>query len=450
MLSLKTASCDCRAIPVCKGGKRLSSLIVLGAQWGDEGKGRFVDYLAEQADMVIRYQGGSNAGHTIEVEGKQYALHLIPAGILRKGTSCVIGSGVVVDPLALCEEMDAIRGMGYDVSSLWISDRAHLVMPYHKVVDGLMEQRMGKANIGTTGKGIGPCYTDKTQRLGIRVCDLMDREIFAERLQQALAFNNDLITKIYGGQPLSYEEIMDEYAVYAERLRSHVADAGHMAYEAYISGKNVLFEGAQGVFLDIDAGTYPFVTSSHPVSGGACVGGGLGPGMIDRTVGVVKAYTTRVGSGPFVTELHGSSGDALREKGHEFGVTTGRPRRCGYLDLVMLRYAVRVNALDALAVTRMDTLGGFDRVKVCVAYEYQGRQITEYPANAKILEGCRPVYREFAGWSDDIHDVRKFESLPQQAQAYLEFIEEQCRVPVVLIGVGAGREQCIVRKNLFS
>lgn len=428
----------------------MSSLVLLGAQWGDEGKGRFADYLAGQADMVVRYQGGNNAGHTIEADNKKFALHLIPSGILRRGVTCIIGSGVALDPKALCEEMDTLTSMGYDVSDLFISDRANLVMPYHRVLDGLMEARMGKGNIGTTNKGIGPCYTDKYSRLGIRVCDLMNRDAFAKRLETVLNFKNDQITKLFGGEALDYDTILEEYVALASRLRPRVKDTGYMVHKAYTSNQNVLFEGAQGVFLDIDAGTYPYVTSSYPVAGGVCVGGGLGPTMVDHALGIVKAYTTRVGSGPFVTEELGEMGEALRIKGHEYGATTKRARRTGYLDMVMLRYAVRVSGLDALAVTRMDTLGGFDRVKVCVAYEYAGKQLKEFPASLHILEKCKPVYRVFQGWSDDICHVRRFEDLPIAAQTYIEYIEEQCKVPVAMIGVGPERDQCIYRKNMFE
>ncbi len=427
----------------------MPGLVVFGSQWGDEGKGRFVDFLAGEADMVIRYQGGNNAGHTVYANGVEFKLHTIPSGIISKNTPCIIGNGVVIDPASLLEEIEYVRSRGGFVENLHISDRAHLIMPYHKVLDVLSEVKLGNAKIGTTGRGIGPCYTDKVDRCGFRMCDLLDREVFAQKLKTVLALKNEIITKIYGGETLSYENILQEYLGYAEKLRDMVSDTSLMVYEYMKRDKKLLFEGAQGMLLDIDYGTYPYVTSSHPTAGGVASGTGVGPQVVDQVLGVVKAYTTRVGEGPFATELLDDMGEAIRQKGHEFGTTTGRPRRCGWLDLVILRFAVRISGITQFALSRMDTLGGFDKVKVCVGYEYDGELYDNYPASLKMLGKMKPVYKEMDGWDDDISQVRNFEDLPQAAQDYVRLIEKETGVPVAMIGVGPGREECVKRVELF-
>jgi len=428
----------------------MASVVVVGAQWGDEGKGRFVDFLASDADVVVRYQGGNNAGHTVEVDNKQYKLHLVPSGILYPDKLCVIGNGVVIDPRALLEEIDYLEADGISADNLRISDRAHVVFPYHKVLDALAEEQRGSGNIGTTGKGIGPAYMDKTERSGIRICDMMNEEVFAPLLKRNLEAKNKILRSIYGAEELSFEELLKEYRGYAERIRKYVADTSVLVYEKIKEGKNVLFEGAQGTLLDIDLGTYPYVTSSHPIAGGVCIGAGIGPTMIGQVLGVAKAYTTRVGKGPFVTELLGEMGNAIREKGHEYGATTGRPRRCGWFDAVIVRFAVRVNGITGLAVTRMDTLGGFEKVKICTAYKMGDRILHDFPASLEDLAKCEPVYEEFDGWPDDISHIRKFEDLPENARNYIQRIEELCGAKVSMIGVGANREQVIVRDRMYE
>ncbi len=428
----------------------MSSLVVLGSQWGDEGKGRFVDYLADKASMVVRYQGGNNAGHTIVLDDKKYALHLLPSGIFYQDKACIIGDGVVVDPKALLDEMKTIADSGFSMKNLFISERAHVVMPWHKAIDALQEKNRGSNDIGTTGKGIGPCYTDKADRIGIRIGDLIDKDMFPSQLKFVLERKNEIMVKLYGAEPMIYDDILKEYSAYADAMRPMVADTTIMVNDFYASGKNVLFEGAQGTLLDIDYGTYPYVTSSHPISGGVCVGAGIGPTMINHVLGVFKAYTTRVGKGPFVTELLDETGEAIREKGGEYGATTGRPRRCGWLDLVILDYARRINGINVFAVTRMDTLGGFENVKICTAYECDGKIVKDFPSSLSILGKCKPVYTEFEGWSDDISNIRDYAQLPAPARRYMEFISDTLGVEIKMIGVGAKREQCIIRSNLFN
>lgn len=427
----------------------MPGVVVFGSQWGDEGKGRFVDFLTAKADMVIRYQGGNNAGHTVYVNGVEFKLRTIPSGILSAGKPAVIGNGVVIDPGSLLNEIAYLNEKGVKADNLFISDRAHLIMPYHKVLDGLSEERLGDKKIGTTKNGIGPCYTDKTSRVGFRMVDLLDKDGFAQKLKTVLAEKNELITKIYGGDPLDYNQMLEDYLGYGEKLAPMVTDTSLMIYEAQKAGKKLLFEGAQGMLLDLDYGTYPYVTSSHPTAGGVSMGAGVGPQAIDQVVGVVKAYTTRVGEGPFVTELFDEMGDTIRNKGHEYGTVTGRPRRCGWLDLVILRFAVRTSGITSFALSRMDTLGGIDKVKVCTGYEYRGQVYDNYPASLPMLAEMKPIYQEFEGWSEDISGVRRFEDLPKAAQDYVSFIEEQTGVKVAMIGVGAGREECIVREEIF-
>ena len=380
----------------------MSAFIVLGAQWGDEGKGKMTDYLAEEADVVVRFQGGNNAGHTVEVGDRQYKLHLIPSGILYDNKLNVIGNGVVVDPKALFEEIGYLEKEGVKVTpeKLIISDRAHLIMPYHRVLDILKEKARGKNDIGTTGKGIGPCYTDKFERCGIRVCDLLHEDVFEEKLRENIKMKNEYITKVLGGEALDAEEILVQYKQYAEKIGPFVKDTSVKVYDSIKEDKTVLFEGAQGMLLDIDHGTYPYVTSSNTTAGGVSNGIGVGPNMITNAVGITKAYTTRVGKGPFPTELENETGEWIRTKGHEYGVTTGRSRRCGWLDLVIVKSAVRVSGLTSLAVTKIDTLAGLDKLKVCVGYKFNGEIIDYFPASLEDLDKCEPGYEEFDGWDD--------------------------------------------------
>ena len=426
----------------------MPGIAVFGAQWGDEGKGRFVDFLAAEADVVVRYQGGNNAGHTIKVGGKVYKLHLIPAGSLYDGKPCVIGNGVVVDPGALLEEMDLLKSQGVSLDKLYISDRAHMVMPYHRVLDGLCEEGLGEAQIGTTKRGIGPCYTDKAARCGLRMCDLLS-DGFAAKLKTVLDQKNELLVKLYNQQPLDYDAMLNEFLGYKKRLAPYICDTSLICYEHHKQGKKLLFEGAQGMLLDIDFGTYPYVTSSHPISGGVSVGAGLPPAAVSEVVGVVKAYTTRVGKGPFVTELLDETGEFIRERGQEYGATTGRPRRCGWLDLVIVNFAVRIGGITSIALSRMDTLGELPRVKVCVGYDIDGRIVGNYPASLEDIAKAKPVYEEFEGWSGDISHVREYKDLPEAARRYVEFIESQTGVSVGMIGVGPERTECIRRSKYF-
>lgn len=424
----------------------MSGVVVIGAQWGDEGKGKITDFLAEGADVVVRYQGGNNAGHTVEVEDKKYKLHLVPSGILYDDKLCIIGNGVVIDPKALLEEIEYLEKEGVRVTpkKLIISDRAHIIMPYHKILDGLSEKKRGKSDIGTTGKGIGPCYTDKHERSGIRMCDLYHEEVFKEKLKQNVEVKNKIICDIYDGEPLNFDYIYDEYITYANRLKDYVCDTSVVLYESIKSGKKVLFEGAQGTLLDIDYGTYPYVTSSHPISGGVCIGAGVGPTMITNAVGVCKAYTTRVGKGPFPTELFDEMGDFIREKGFEYGTTTGRPRRCGWLDLVILKYAVRISGLTSLAITKLDTLSDIDEIKVCTGYEIDGKIIDYFPASLEDLDRCKPIYESFKGWDSSIQNAKSYEDLPENAKIYINKIEEYTGVKVSIVSVGPARHQTIV------
>ena len=429
----------------------MSSVVVIGAQWGDEGKGKIVDYLAQKADAVVRYSGGSNAGHTVVVNDVAYKLRLLPSGILYHGKICVLGNGVVINPGVVLQEIKEMHEKGVDISRIAISDRAHVVLPYHQKLDVLQEEALGDKKIGTTKGGIGPCYMDKVARVGIRVCDLMDKEVFAEKLKANMAAKNEIITKIYGAEPFDYETVLKEYLAYAEELRPYVTDIGVILDELFEKDKKVLFEGAQATFLDIDHGTYPYVTSSNPTAGNACVGSGIGPRFIDHVVGVVKAYTTRVGAGPFVTELLDTDGPGhqIRETGHEYGTVTGRPRRCGWLDAFMLRYSVRLNSLDSIAVTRLDVLDQMKKIKMCVGYKIDGMEIKQIPASLKLLGKVEPVYESFNGWMCDTTGCRKFEDLPQAAQKYLRRLSEVAGVELGIVSVGPNREQTIVLKELI-
>jgi len=421
----------------------MSAFIVLGAQWGDEGKGKMTDYLAEEANVVVRFQGGNNAGHTVVVGDNEYKLHLIPSGILYEDKLNVIGNGVVVDPKALFEEIDYLEGVGVKVTpeKLIVSDRAQLIMPYHKTLDILKEKARGKNDIGTTGKGIGPCYTDKFERCGIRVCDLMHEAVFTEKLKENIEMKNVYITKVLDGEPLNFEEILKEYLEFAKKLRPFVQDTSVRVYNDIKANKVVLFEGAQGMLLDIDYGTYPYVTSSNTTAGGVASGVGIGPNMITNAVGITKAYTTRVGKGPFPTELLDETGDWIREKGHEYGVTTGRSRRCGWLDLVIVKTAARVSGLTSLAVTKIDTLAGLEKIKVCVGYKFNGTVIDYFPASLEDLAKCEPIYEEFDGWDDSVADVRSYDDLPDNVKTYLNRISEFTDTKISIVGVGPKRDQ---------
>ena len=421
----------------------MSAFIVLGAQWGDEGKGKMTDYLAEEANVVVRFQGGNNAGHTVIVGDNEYKLHLIPSGILYEDKLNVIGNGVVVDPKALFEEIDYLEGVGVKVTpeKLIISDRAQLIMPYHKTLDILKEKARGKNDIGTTGKGIGPCYTDKFERCGIRVCDLMHEDVFAEKLKENIEMKNEYITKLLGGEALNFDEVLKEYLEFAKKLQPFVQDTSVRVYNDIKADKVVLFEGAQGMLLDIDYGTYPYVTSSNTTAGGVCSGIGIGPNMVTNAVGITKAYTTRVGKGPFPTELLDETGDWIREKGHEYGVTTGRSRRCGWLDLVIVKTAARVSGLTSLAVTKIDTLAGLEKIKVCVGYKFNDTVIDYFPASLEDLAKCEPIYEEFDGWDDSVADVRSYDELPDNVKKYLARISEFTDTKISIVGVGPKRDQ---------
>jgi len=421
----------------------MATRVIVGTQWGDEGKGKYIDKLATEADIVVRYSGGNNAGHTIVADGVKYALHLIPSGILHEGKICIIANGVVIDPCVLIKEINELNNKGIRTDNLYISDRAHIIMPYHRELDRLQEEFRGEDPIGTTRRGIGPAYVDKTDRCGIRVCDLVDSEVFEQKVRANLAVKNQIIEKVYGGKGFDADDILNEYSKYAEVIKDYVIDSNEYLFNAIEEGKDILFEGAQATFLDLDFGTYPYVTSSNPIAGGVCTGAGIGPGKIDEVYGVLKAYTTRVGSGPFPTEQRNEIGDTIRELGCEYGTTTGRPRRCGWLDLVMIKYAARINGLTALAINHIDTIGKLDRVKLCKAYVKDGKEIHYIPASLKEFAKCEPVYEEFEGWKEDISGVRKFEDLPVNAQKYIKRIEELAGVKVKLIGVGSQREQTI-------
>lgn len=423
----------------------MSSFVVVGAQWGDEGKGKMTDYLAESADVIVRFQGGNNAGHTVEVDEQQYKLHLIPSGILYKDKLNVIGNGVVVDPRALFKEIDYLKELGVDVTPerLIVSDRAHIIMPYHIEIDKLSEKMKGSHSIGTTFKGIGPCYTDKFERTGIRVCDLIDNKIFKEKLKRNLEIKNKYIKEVLNGEELNFEDIFNEYNNLSKRLEAFVRDTSVEIFNNIKNKKNVLFEGAQGMLLDIDYGTYPYVTSSNTTSCGVTSGAGIGPNLINEIIGIAKAYTTRVGKGPFPTELDDDIGDWIRQKGHEYGVTTGRSRRCGWLDAVILKNSARVNGLTSFTITKIDTLAGLDKVKLCVAYELDGERISYFPASLEKLARCKPIYEEFDGWGEEIEHIKNYKDIPENVKKYIRRIEELTETTVSIISVGPKRNQTI-------
>lgn len=420
--------------------------IVIGTQWGDEGKGKVIDILASRADVVVRSQGGNNAGHTVVSNGQTYKLHLVPSGILYPDTMCLIGAGVVLDPKEFIGELDEMERRGISTKNLKIDPRAHVVMPWHITLDGLSEKFRGGNDIGTTKRGIGPTYMDKYERCGIRICDLIDPVLFEEKARATGKLKNKIITAVYGGEAHDLDALIAEYKAYGERLKPYVADVSVLTYEAHKAGKTILFEGAQATLLDIDFGTYPFVTSSHPLSGGVCVGTGVGPKMIDNIIGVAKAYTTRVGKGPFPTELFDEIGETIRQRGGEFGTTTGRPRRTGWFDAVIVRHSVRVNGLDGLAINKLDTLSGIGDLKICVGYvKPDGTKLRDFPSSLEELADCQPIYESFPGFDDDISGCRTFEELPETCRKYIERLEELCECKVCMVGVGPDREQQIER-----
>ena len=428
----------------------MSSVVVVGTQWGDEGKGKITDFLSENAEVIARYQGGDNAGHTIKFGGVTYKLHLIPSGIFSSKKISVIGNGVVVNPKALIKELAYLHERGINTDNLRISDRAHVILPYHIQLDQLQEESKGENKIGTTIKGIGPAYMDKVSRVGIRIADLLDKELFEEQLRRNLEEKNRMFTKMYDSTEIIFEDIFEEYYQYGQEIKQYVTDTSVILNEALDAGKNVLFEGAQGVMLDIDQGTYPFVTSSNPVAGGVTIGSGVGPSKVNKVVGVCKAYTSRVGDGPFPTELHDEIGQRIRDIGKEYGTTTGRPRRIGWFDAVVMRHSKRVSGITNLSLNSIDVLSGLDTVKICTAYERNGEKILHYPASLKELSECTPVYEELPGWDEDITNCRSLEELPQNARNYVNRISELVGVRISTFSVGPGREQTNILEDIWS
>lgn len=429
----------------------MSNIVIVGTQWGDEGKGKVVDLLAEHADMVVRFQGGNNAGHTMVVEGEQFISHLVPSGILQ-GKTCLIGNGLVVDPALLLEEIDYLSSKGVDMSpdKLKISEKAHLIMPYHRAIDNARERMKGDKKIGTTGRGIGPCYEDKATRRGVRFVELLNQVVFREKVATILDEKNFYLKHYMDAETLALEPILAEYSSYAERLAPYVTNVSVVLSDGMQSGGQVLFEGAQGTHLDIDHGTYPYVTSSSTVAGNACSGSGVGPGKITDIIGIVKAYTTRVGEGPFPSELFDDVGAAIQQKGVEFGATTGRKRRCGWLDTVILENAARLNSLSGLAITKLDVLGGLAEIKICTAYDYEGQRLEHFPADLNVLAACKPVYETHPGWDEDISGIRAYDDLPENARKYLERIQELAATPIQIVSVGPGRDETIVLDNPYT
>ena len=428
----------------------MSVVAIIGAQWGDEGKGKIVDLLAEKAKAVVRFSGGDNAGHTVINPYGEFKLHLVPSGIFHRGVVCIIGNGVAVNPVILLEEIDNLQKHGVDTSHLFISDRAHLIMPYHTLLDGLEEERRGKGAIGTTRKGIGPVFADKIARLGIRTCDLLNKKNFRSRLNLILETKNAVLTKIYNISPLSLEEIYEQYCSYAERLAPFIRDIGPVIQDIISRKQPIILEGAQGTMLDPDFGTYPYVTSSSPLAGASCIGAGLGPRGIDRVVGIFKAYNTRVGAGPMPTELKDKIGDLIREKAHEYGATTGRPRRCGWFDAVAGRFSVQINGLSDIALTHLDIYDGFPSIKICTAYKFKGDVLTSFPSDITILEKCQPIYEELDGWQESISGIRNFKKLPAGARNYMSRLEDLLSCPISLVSVGPDRRQIMLVKDFFS
>ncbi len=428
----------------------MSTVVVVGTQWGDEGKGKITDYLAENAEVVARYQGGNNAGHTITIKEAKYKLHLIPSGIFYSDKTCVIGNGMVIDPKALIEELDYLHGHGFTTDNLKISSRAHLIMPYHLKIDAIEEEMRGPNKIGTTKKGIGPAYMDKAARIGIRIADLLEEDEFRKKVERNLKEKNKLFEKYYETCGFDVEEIIRDYAEYRKVIEPYVTDTSVILNDAIDQGKRVLFEGAQGVMLDIDQGTYPFVTSSNPVAGGVTIGSGVGPTKIHHVVGISKSYTTRVGDGPFPTELDNEIGERIRRIGNEYGTTTGRPRRVGWFDSVVVRHARRVSGITELSLNSIDVLTGLDTVKICVAYKYKGEIMEDFPASLNILAECEPVYEELAGWTEDITGVTNIHDLPLAAQHYMERVSQLTGIPIAILSVGPKREQTMMLKSVFE
>ena len=427
----------------------MPAIVLLGAQWGDEGKGKATDLLGDRVDYVVRYQGGNNAGHTVVIGDQKYALHLLPSGILSPNVVPVIGNGVVIDPGVLLTEIKGLNERGIDTSKLKISTNAHLITPYHRTIDKVSERFLGNSKIGTTGRGIGPAYADKINRIGIRIQDLFDPSILQQKIEGALRDKNQVLIKVFNRKGLEVEEVLKEYLEYAEILAPYIADTGLLLNKALDAGKNILLEGSQGTLLDVDHGTYPFVTSSNPTAGGACTGSGIGPTRISRVIGIVKAYTTRVGSGPFPTELFDEDGEKLRTIGGEIGVTTGRARRCGWYDAPIARYAVRVNGLTDFFLTKLDVLTGWEKIPVCVAYEVDGKRVEELPASQSDFHHAKPIYEHLPGWSENITKARTFDELPANARAYVKYLEEISGAPMSAIGVGPGRDETIVLKEFI-
>jgi len=428
----------------------MPAIVLLGAQWGDEGKGKATDLLGDRVDYVVRYQGGNNAGHTVVIGDQKYALHLLPSGILSPNVIPVIGNGVVIDPAVLLTEIKGLNERGIDTSKLKISTNAHLITPYHRTIDKVSERFLGKSKIGTTGRGIGPAYADKINRIGIRVQDLFDPSILKQKIEAALHDKNQILIKVFNRKGITVEEVLDEYLGYAQVLKPYVVDTALLLDQALKSGKNVLLEGSQGTLLDVDHGTYPFVTSSNPTAGGASTGSGIGPTKITRVIGILKAYTTRVGSGPFPTELFDADGDALRKIGGEVGVTTGRNRRCGWFDAPIARYAVRVNGLTDFFLTKLDVLTGWEKIPVCVAYEVDGVRVEELPASQTDFHHAKPIYEYLPGWKENISKAKSVEDLPNNAREYVKFLEKVSGVPISAIGVGPGRDETIVVRDLIK
>ncbi len=429
----------------------MSAVVVIGTQWGDEGKGKIVDVLTEKADFVVRFQGGNNAGHTLVINQRKHILHLIPSGIFREHTTCVIGNGVVVDPEVLIQEIEELKNLGLEIGAekLLVSERAHAIMPYHKALDMAREKKAKGNKIGTTCRGIGPCYEDKVGRKGFRLIELTYPERFKEKLKYVLEEKNFLL-KYLEAEPVKFEEVYEKYVEFGKYLKPYLKDVSRALWDARRQGKNILFEGAQGTFLDIDHGTYPYVTSSNTIAGNACCGTGLGPKEVDLVLGIVKAYTTRVGEGPFPTELKDETGESLRQKGGEYGATTGRPRRCGWLDLVLVKTAVRLSGVQALAITKLDVLTGMNEIKLCTGYEYEGKVIDYVPATLWEMEKLKPIYKEFKGWDKDLSEVKSYDELPQEAKDYLNFIQDYLEVPIYLISTGPERENYLLLKEAFS
>ncbi|WP_321283576.1 adenylosuccinate synthase [Exiguobacterium profundum] len=428
----------------------MSSVVVVGTQWGDEGKGKITDFLSKQAEVVARYQGGDNAGHTIVFNDTKYKLHLIPSGIFYSDKTCVIGNGMVVNPKSLVTELAYLHERGVSTDNLRISNRAHIILPYHQLQDRLEEEAKGDAKVGTTLKGIGPAYMDKAARIGIRIADLLDKEVFAEKLKTVLELKNRMFVKMYEVDPIEFDDIFEEYYAYGQQFAKYVCDTSVVLNDALDEEKKVLFEGAQGVLLDIDHGTYPFVTSSNAASGGVSSGAGIGPSKIHHVVGVCKAYTSRVGGGPFPTELDDEIGHTIREVGKEYGTTTGRPRRVGWFDSVVVRHSRRVSGITDLCLNSIDVLTGLETLKICTSYEYEGKRLDEYPPNFRVLEKCVPVYEELPGWTEDITGVRRFEDLPENAQRYVRRIEELTGIELLTFSVGPAREQTVILRDIYE